>query len=52
MKKHCKEHDVKNVCMPQIGCGLDQLQWPKVVDVLNEVFGDTDMTITVYIYKL
>lgn len=48
MKSHCKEHHVTNVSMPQIGCGLDKLEWDKVSDVLKEVFGDTAITITVY----
>lgn len=48
MKKHCIEKEVKNVAMPAIGCGLDKLEWPKVKEMLREVFGDTSLAITVY----
>ena len=31
MKAHAEEHDVKTICMPRIGCGLDGLLWSKVL---------------------
>ena len=34
--------------MPRIGCGLDGLLWPKVRQLLQRVFADTALTITVY----
>ena len=33
--------------MPLIGCGLDQLEWDKVKDVIEDVFGDTDIDILI-----
>jgi hypothetical protein len=34
--------------MPRIGCGLDGLQWPKVRQLIQRVFSDSELTITVY----
>ncbi|XP_041354139.1 ADP-ribose glycohydrolase OARD1-like isoform X2 [Gigantopelta aegis] len=48
MKEHCVAHDVKSVCMPLIGCGLDRLQWAKVAEIICEVFSDTDVSVSVY----
>lgn len=31
---------VLGVIMPRIGCGLDGLQWPKVLPILQDVFDD------------
>lgn len=39
---------MRYVGMPRIGCGLDRLHWPNVKLVLEQVFVDTDITITVY----
>ena len=41
-------HDVRSISMPRIGCGLDGLLWPQVRQVMQRVFADTDLTITVY----
>lgn len=48
MREHCLKYKVTNLSMPQIGCGLNRLQWSKVSEVINEVFKNCDMTITVY----
>lgn len=48
MKAHCVTNNVKSLSMPRIGCGLDKLQWPQVEEVLNKVFRDTGIVITVY----
>ena len=48
MMAHCLRHDVKHVAMPRIACGLDGLAWTKVVDMISDVFGETDMIITIY----
>ena len=48
MKGHCVSHGVTSLSMPTIGCGLDGLEWPKVRNILEEVFQDTDINITVY----
>ena len=39
--KECK------IAMPYIGCGLDKLEWNNVKDIILDVFGDTDIEITI-----
>lgn len=48
VKEHCLENGVKSLSMPRIGCGLDRLEWDKVSDIIEDVFKDTDINITVY----
>lgn len=47
MKDYAVEMGVKKIAMPQIGCGLDRLNWDDVSELLNQVFGDTDIEILV-----
>ena len=44
-------HNVKKICMPQIGCGLDNLKWSWVKMRIEQVFESTDMCIDVYCKK-
>ena len=37
------------LAMPLIGCGLDRLEWDNVREIVQEVFADTNVEITVYI---
>lgn len=39
---------IKRLAMPKIGCGLDRLEWGRVESIIGEVFGETDVEITVY----
>ncbi|XP_035237345.1 ADP-ribose glycohydrolase OARD1 isoform X2 [Anguilla anguilla] len=48
MKRHCLENSVTRLSMPRIGCGLDRLKWENVSLMIEDVFGDTDICITVY----
>ena len=48
MKKHAQEHSVKRISLPLIGCGLDRLSWSRVRQILDNTFGDMDMTLTLY----
>ncbi|KAG9269578.1 ADP-ribose glycohydrolase OARD1 isoform X2 [Astyanax mexicanus] len=49
MKTHCLENGVTRLSMPRIGCGLDRLRWDRVIVMIEEVFQNTDVTITVYL---
>ena len=51
LKAYCTEHDIKDLSMPLIGCGLDGLSWPTVEDMLQDTFENMDITIRVYTYK-
>ncbi|XP_078582867.1 ADP-ribose glycohydrolase OARD1-like [Branchiostoma floridae x Branchiostoma japonicum] len=48
MKTHCEQHQVSRLAMPRIGCGLDRLQWDRVSQMVQNIFSEMDMTITVY----
>lgn len=39
--------EIKKIAMPKIGCGLDGLSWPKVEEIIKELFEDTDIEILV-----
>ena len=47
MKKVCEEYRIHKVAMPQIGCGLDRLNWNDVKPMIQSVFADTDIEIMV-----
>lgn len=47
MKRICETNNIKKIAMPAIGCGLDQLQWDKVSNIILEVFSDIDVEILV-----
>lgn len=47
MKEICKENNIKRIVMPRIGCGLDKLQWPRVREILKDIFQDTEVDILV-----
>ena len=50
MRDHAVQHHVKEVAMPKIGCGLDQLDWPKVLETIKDVFGETPIHVRVYFF--
>lgn len=47
MKEQCENFDIEKIAMPLIGCGLDHLDWEQVKDVIEDVFGETDIEILV-----
>lgn len=49
MRDYCEEYDIKKIAMPRIGAGLDKLDWEQVKEVIEDVFEDTEMEITVYV---
>lgn len=46
-----EENDVKEISIPRIGCGLDRMEWSEVSKRINNVFKDTDIQITVYVFS-
>lgn len=48
MKNIILTNNIKQIAMPQIGCGLDRLNWTQVKAIIIQVFGTTDLTICVY----
>lgn len=47
MRAQCEERGVRRLAMPRIACGLDGLEWARVRAMIEEVFGGTQMEITV-----
>lgn len=50
MRKHMIANEVKELAMPQIGCGIDGLKWNEVEERIRKVFSESDIEITVYKY--
>jgi O-acetyl-ADP-ribose deacetylase (regulator of RNase III) len=48
LRDECRSRGVKRLAMPQIGSGLDKLEWPRVRELVRDVFRDADVEITVY----
>ena len=48
MKDHALKNFVKEISMPKIGCGLDQLKWNVVASIIKSAFLGTDIKITVF----
>ena len=48
MKEHALQHNVVNISMPRIACGLDEMQWGRVKELLEFVFNKTNIALTVY----
>jgi len=47
LKKQCLTLKINYLAMPQIGCGLDRLNWNQVKEIIIEIFEDTDIEILV-----
>jgi hypothetical protein len=47
MRVHAEQHDIKHIVMPKIGSGLDRLSWPRVREMVKEIFENTDIEILV-----
>lgn len=47
LKDKAVKDNCKNLAMPKIGCGLDRLDWTRVRKIIEEVFADCDINITV-----
>lgn len=50
MKEFCLENGIKHIAMPKIGCGLDRLKWVQVKTMLQNVFTDSGINVTVHIW--
>ena len=47
MKNYILVFNIQKLIMPKIGCGLDRLQWPRVREMLENIFRDTNIDILV-----
>ena len=48
MQSHATMHGVSTIAIPEIGCGLDQMNWQDVVKLLRDIFAYSDIQIVVY----
>jgi hypothetical protein len=48
MRDLCIENDIHQLAMPRIGCGLDKLNWDQVSGLIQRVFKEDDIEITIY----
>ena len=49
MKNHAESKNVLRISMPQIGCGLDELDCSKIQTLIQEVFRPTNIEIIVFL---
>lgn len=49
LKNNLLKENITKIAMPQIGCGLDDLEWNMVRVLINQLFTDTDIEIKVCI---
>lgn len=48
MRDLCLKNDIHRLAMPRIGCGLDKLDWNAVSRLIQTIFVNDDMQITIY----
>ena len=48
MRDHCLNFNVRELCMPKIAAGLDELCWEDVEGIIKKVFVDIPIDITIY----
>ncbi|XP_050064414.1 ADP-ribose glycohydrolase OARD1-like [Aphis gossypii] len=41
------EHGIKKLALPRIGCGLDNLNWTRVIEIIENEFQNGECTITI-----
>lgn len=46
-RNQCEFLNIEKLAMPQIGCGLDKLEWSKVSLMIQEIFKDTNIDIVI-----
>jgi len=51
LQQHIEEHQVKKLAIPKIGCGLDRLEWSEVKPMIEYIFRNTDIKITVCYFQ-
>ena len=48
LRTHLERHNIRELSIPKLGCGLDQLHWPTVFSILFRVFAQTTISITIH----
>ena len=48
LRRHAEDNDVNAISMPKLGCGIDQLEWHLVRQIIKEEFATSQIRLTVY----
>ena len=48
MKSHMLEHGITENSLPQIGCGIDKLEWTKVLTDIIHIFGHSGIRVKLF----
>ena len=51
MKIHMLEHGITEISLPQIGCGLDKLEWTKFLTDMIHIFGHSGICVKLFLRK-
>ena len=51
MQAHATMHGFSTVAIPKIECGLDQMNWQEVVQLLRDIFAYSEIQTVVYSLK-
>ena len=52
MKSHMLTYGIKEINLPQIGRGLDKLEWARVFNIFLCLFGNTDIWVNIFLQKV
>ena len=52
MKSHMLMYGIEEINLPQIGCGLDKLEWARVFNIILCLFAITDIRINIFLQKV
>ena len=52
MKSHMLMYGIKEINLPQIGCGLDKLEWARVFIIILCLFANTDIRVNIFLQKV
>ena len=52
LKDLCEQNHIQDLALPKIGCGLDQLDWYVVAELLHEIFRDSLVHLHIYDLEL
>ena len=52
MKGHMLENGITEISLPQIGCGLDKLEWTKVLTDRIHIFGHSGICVKLFLTKM
>lgn len=47
LRKQCVQNNITKLVMPRIGCGLDRLEWDRVLPVLERELSEFDVLVCV-----